>query len=290
MAKIRNIPFGYRIVNGKITVYEDEAMTVKRIFRLYCDGNSLGYIATMLTDERIRYSDATDEWNKSRISRILTNPIYLGDERYPPIVSPYVFEKSSVLKESPHSYERCTEKVCLLCAACEKRLLRRFPHNREALYCKTCGQYIHVSPNDISDRMKMLYDYLSRNAEMLIPKNHVESVCQKPDIKLYELRNMLMQSDFDQDEVLQFIVDIAKIEYNSSNVGSDILARRLKNRIERASCDVKVSVEFIQEYIDKVCVDKRGNIILHMTTGVQIYERSVIDGSHKNPEKNGESA
>lgn len=291
MKKKRNLPYGYHIVNGKIAVCDEEAIIVKRIFKLYVDGGSLGTIAKTLTTERISYSDLTTDWNKSRLSRLLENKKYIGAEGYPNIITVEMFETAMKIKSSKRATvpsDNNDKTVQLICNLCGARLHNRNANGKQFFQCNKCGYRLNVAVNEVVDRVKIIYDYLTRNAEVLIPKKHVETASQKPDIKLYELRNKLMQTDFDQDEVLQIISDIAKIEYNASDVGSDILARRLKNRIERASCDGKVSVEFIQEYIDKVFVDKRGNIILYMTTGVQISERSVIDGSHKNPEKNGE--
>lgn len=293
MKKKRNLPYGYHIVNGKIAVCDDEAIIVKRIFKSYVEGSSLGVIAKTLNAERIRYSDLTTDWNKSRLSRLLENKRYIGAEGYPDIITVKMFEIATQIKASKRTTvhaENHHKNVQLFCNICGARLHNRNSNSKQFFQCNKCGKKFYVAVDEVVERIELICDYLTRNAERLIPKDHVKAVCQKPDIKLYELRKKLMQTDFDQDEVLQIISDIAKIEYNASDVGLDILARRLRNRIERASCDGKVSAEFIQEYIDKVCVDRRGNIILYMTTGVQISERSVIDGSHENPEENGEPA
>ena len=290
MTKIRSIPFGYQIVNGVIVVNENEAKTIRRIFEMYISGCSLGDIARTLTDEMVRYSDATLDWNKSRVSRILSNSMYKGSDKLNGIVPSNVFDEVNELKMSKYCPKSVDIGYRLLCSNCETKLLTRFPYKKQVLYCKCCGEYINVSCAEISKRIGHLIDYLTCNIVLLIPRNCITVGVLKPDIKLYELKRALTHIDFSQDEVLQLISEIAKIEYNASDVGSDILAKRLRNRIERASCNGKVSVEFVQEYIDKVCVDKCGNIILYMTTGVQISERSVIDGGHKNTEENGEPA
>ena len=46
--KIRNIPFGYVLVNGEIALHRQEASAVKRIFALYLQGASLKTIADMI--------------------------------------------------------------------------------------------------------------------------------------------------------------------------------------------------------------------------------------------------
>ena len=47
--KNRYMPFGYHVVNGIITIDDDESETVKLIFTQYVSGMSLKKIAEMLT-------------------------------------------------------------------------------------------------------------------------------------------------------------------------------------------------------------------------------------------------
>lgn len=49
MRKNRNIPFGYSIVNGNITINLEEAAAVRQIFTLYIAGMSLKTIADQMT-------------------------------------------------------------------------------------------------------------------------------------------------------------------------------------------------------------------------------------------------
>ena len=49
MKKIRSLPYGYLIRNGKRVIDENEASVVRRIFREYQEGASMSEIATSLT-------------------------------------------------------------------------------------------------------------------------------------------------------------------------------------------------------------------------------------------------
>lgn len=69
---------GYRLVDGKITLVEEEAETAKRIFDLYLSGCGLQKIANTLNEEGI-YSIFGNEWHLSTVRKVLTNEKYCGD-------------------------------------------------------------------------------------------------------------------------------------------------------------------------------------------------------------------
>ena len=69
---------GYRLVDGEITLVEDEAETVKYIFDLYLAGNGLQKIANTLNEEG-RWSINGNIWRSGTIRKVLTNEKYCGD-------------------------------------------------------------------------------------------------------------------------------------------------------------------------------------------------------------------
>lgn len=89
------IPFGYRLIgNDKLIINDDEAIIIKEIFKLRSKGISYEKIGKKFN------------FNKQRISYILSNPIYIGNYRYdgkvernsinlqvPAIVSKYIWNK-----------------------------------------------------------------------------------------------------------------------------------------------------------------------------------------------------
>ena len=75
-----NAPYGYRLVDKQLEIYEPEAMVVRRIFDLYLSGHSTTEIAQMLTEEKIpRKCGDTGKWKSTKISYILGNERYIGD-------------------------------------------------------------------------------------------------------------------------------------------------------------------------------------------------------------------
>lgn len=120
MKKKRNLTFGYCISNGRIVFCEKESETVRKIFDLYLSGQPLGKIAELLTHQKVPYSDMTSEWNKSRVSRILSTEKYVGWNVYPQIISEKDFNTANSIKSSRKGAPRTDIK--LFCSECGKRM------------------------------------------------------------------------------------------------------------------------------------------------------------------------
>ncbi|MEG1686675.1 MAG: recombinase family protein [Angelakisella sp.] len=78
--RVPNFVYGYRKENGdyfNLTVNEEEAAVVRRIFQLYTQGQGQNKIALTLNAEGIRTQRGC-EWSQNAICRILKNEIYTG--------------------------------------------------------------------------------------------------------------------------------------------------------------------------------------------------------------------
>jgi hypothetical protein len=77
--------YGYKIVDGKVIVDEQEAAVVINIFNGYLSGMSLRDAAT----------NAGRPMVHSMVKRIIRNICYIGDDFYPAIVSRQTFTKAN---------------------------------------------------------------------------------------------------------------------------------------------------------------------------------------------------
>ena len=125
MAKNRVIPFGYCMKSGEITVDFTEAKAVMRIFEEYLNGSSLLQIAKLMESEKIRYSGDSDRWNKNMVKRIIENEKYLGNEKYPQIISEKFFDQANKKRVS---------KATSICSISED-----LQEIRNRTYCLECG-------------------------------------------------------------------------------------------------------------------------------------------------------
>lgn len=63
--KVRTIPYGYKVENGKTVPDEGEARIVKRIFTAYINGEGLMRIADALTEEKVPVWEGNVVWSKT---------------------------------------------------------------------------------------------------------------------------------------------------------------------------------------------------------------------------------
>ena len=103
MLKNRNIPFGYRMVNGKYTLNAPEAEAVRKIFAHYIGGKSLKTIAAEM---QIPYNMSNAVWNKNMVCRVLENEKYIGENGYPQIIAAEDFEQAARIKVERNTYRK----------------------------------------------------------------------------------------------------------------------------------------------------------------------------------------
>lgn len=84
-----HIPYGYRIYNGEVVKDENEASKIKALFNHYLDSKSMRASAKEVGIEKLH----------AAIGRILSNKKYLGNEFYPQLIEPKLFEAVQVLRE-----------------------------------------------------------------------------------------------------------------------------------------------------------------------------------------------
>ena len=100
--KNRHIPFGYRIKHGEYVPHDAEAATVRAVFASYLAGDGYTTITRALNFGIVPYSDGA-AWNKHMVKRMLENRRYVGDARYPMIITAEVFDAANALRASKPS-------------------------------------------------------------------------------------------------------------------------------------------------------------------------------------------
>lgn len=103
MLKNRSIPFGYCMVNGKYALNAPEAEAVQKIFAGYISGKSLKTIAAEM---QIPYNIGKNIWNINMVCRVLDNIKYLGNDKFPRIVSNEDFENAARIKSERNTYRK----------------------------------------------------------------------------------------------------------------------------------------------------------------------------------------
>ena len=94
-----HMPIGYKVVDGKITICEEQRKIVEQIFTDYDSGVAAGRIAQNLKGRKICNAKGKVSWTHASIGRILENPSYLGTEYYPQLIGEELFERVQCRRE-----------------------------------------------------------------------------------------------------------------------------------------------------------------------------------------------
>lgn len=157
-------PFGYRLKNGTLEVYEPEAKIVRMIFEQYLAGNSRDDIAEQVTALNVPTRDGKSKWQHSTITYILCNEKYVGDallqKKYTTDTLPYQKrrnhgEKDKFIKYGSHpaivDRETFDAVACLLKERGKKiSIIRQNNPLSQKIKCCVCGStFRHTSCNQI---------------------------------------------------------------------------------------------------------------------------------------------
>ena len=172
-----SIVFGYRVVNKKVEVNEDEANIVRYVFDQYAHGRQAKDILNELTAQGIGRRNKPFPINT--FYSILHNPKYIGIAKlsdgvytniYPPIISKELFDEVQVILEKNKRGARSKDTDYLLARKC---------------VCGYCGRNIHAETGTAHDgSVRRYYKCDGR-------KNHHD--CTKSILRKDDLEQLVLQ-------------------------------------------------------------------------------------------------
>lgn len=224
-------PYGYKVVNKKVVVDEDEAQIVRYIFSEYARGRLAINIMRELNKQGIL--NKGKPFAKTTLHRILSNEKYIGIFRhndevltniYPPIVSNDIFEFVRV-KVMKNQYGKHKEDVVYLL--------------KDKLRCGYCGHPVHSSSG--KSKSGTIIRYYRCSARTTKYGN-------KPCI-LSPIRKELME---------EVVIDVIK-DSLSKKLIDYVIDRIMKAHIERANDHsvlniLKQDLDSVQRSIDNLLI------------------------------------
>lgn len=164
-------PFGYRLVEGRLEVHEQEAEIVRSVFNSYLNGKSKDEIAREISAMGYPTRDGKEKWQYTTIDYMLKNERYMGDallqkkytpavlpfqkkrnngeqdkyyvkNSHPPIIPPEVFERARRLSQSrvlPTMFKRLEYPLSqrIRCGACGS-VFKRKPRDGKTYWVCRC--------------------------------------------------------------------------------------------------------------------------------------------------------
>ena len=165
--------FGYRRVNGKLSIDADEAPILKRMFELFIQHRRIKTVALELTCEEAKTRSGSD-FTGPTIKRLLTNDIVLGKSgELDPLISKELFEnvqnilalqKGKAKRKPAHlfaglTYCGCSGKMYVpsgshkyVCRDCKFKIHK---HDLEAIFIDQIKEH-YSKDNNASDLMTLL--------------------------------------------------------------------------------------------------------------------------------------
>ena len=290
MKKIRYIPYGYTMRNGRTVISSEEAEVIREIFKAYLGGASLKCIAEELTARQIPYTQKTATWDKARIARIINNAKYVGTEEYDPIIDEDMYEAAVSLKTARqrNTCKKENDAIALLrdlvrCDCCGHPMIRRVSTKhriRESWNCTNdeCGNRVRISDAQLLETITILINRIILNNYLLQPKPRKR---YEPDAQVTKIGNEialeLEQDDPNEDLIIQRTVEMASLIYEQSSAKLDLavsIARKLAQTMVTQE-------EFNQDYFTAlaayVTLGAQGRVVLHTKTETEV---ALDDGSN----------
>jgi hypothetical protein len=213
----RTYPIGYKLVMGEFKEDEKEAPLIRELFDMYLSGRSYKEIA-----EWISPFFPGENFDKAKIGRILKDKRYLGNEKFPCLISPEVIEEADRLRTGKAEHylgNRNTEisglKICVLCPRCRSKMKRKQSENPGKQYwtcsSSTCTAMVRKNDEDFLKELKNILSKLKREG-----LSH-EPDLVKPGYKTTMLERIIKDrirtGVLDKDETGKDILDLVRMKF-----------------------------------------------------------------------------
>ena len=273
---IRTTLYGYQVKNGKTVIHNEESDVVKKVFSLYIEGKTLNSIASMLTEEKVVYFQGEVKWNKNTINRMIENEKYMGNEVYPKIISPSLFNQAKTVKEKKScKQETHTPEVELfreisVCGKCGSRFKRvNTWGTREKWMCsKGCKCSIYIDDAILEDTVTSNLNMVITNPDLLdvvADSQYIPTIDVTKEEN--ELIRLLEQPKLNFSVVSKCILQGAKVRFDCCDYDNGELTEELKDEI--SSID-KIDYRIMKEYIKQIIIQPDGRIITVFINNAEI--------------------
>lgn len=285
MKKIRFIPYGYTIREGRTVIAHEEAQIIREIFEEYIKGASLKTIAEELTARKVPYTEKTDLWDKARIARIIDNAKYIGDEEYDPIIDESTYEDAVSMKAARqrNSVQLECEGIALLrdrvkCEACNSPMVRRITAKcriKESWTCQNpeCGKRLRIRDGDLLRKVTITMNRIIENNELLLPRRPTGPIDSPVVAGLQQQVDMELSQPYPSESyIMEKISEIAGQLYKESQAQERIAARIAQKRASMMKPQENFNGDYFSDLIDYITLSNTGRVRLYTKVGTEVAE------------------
>lgn len=273
MAKLRAIPFGYAVRDGKIIISPEDSQIVIRIFREYISGKSMHTIG-----------DETGYGN-DRIRKIICTGEYTGTERFPALIPEEMFrlaDKARIARQKGRYQipeEQKALRKMLFCRECGKNLYhggRTGNLNSWGCYSKECRNLSYKLPMEIV--MQKITDILNlviENPDFLDADSEIVKYCPDSEIirQQNEIRHMTENPQTDYERIKTELFRLAEMKFNCCTYSEipqkTAFLKSLLNGHEKLNTP---DIGLLKSCVKRISVSRSAVMEIEFINGVKISE------------------
>lgn len=260
------VQYGYRLVNRKLIVEENEANVVRYIFEEYAKGVYVEKIIQALAEKGILHHGKP--FAKNTVYNLLKNDKYTGvyhlhdavyENVYPRIISDEIFEKVRQISEKNHYGRRSTKTVYLL---------------RGKMVCGYCG-YSIIAETGTARNGTLLHYYKCRGRKQ-------KNGCQKEVVPKDTLEKLIIEAiteHLNQPEQMKRIIEgIMRAQMQDS--GNDTAITQLQYEKKKAETTIQNIMAAVEKGVVTATTTKR---LLEMEQVLSDLEQRIEIEKSKKP-------
>lgn len=278
--------YGYRFKDGILQADKEQSKFVQEIFNVYNSGIPVSKLKDNIEGLEI---------NRVKLSDMLSDRRYLGNEAFPQIINPELFEavqqrkkerRKAVGKEQPYIYHK--EQFLLgdkmKCGECGSAYhcykhgeLRRWDCSKRLVKGRVTCQNQHIQEEQIRELFMRTVKNLEKQPEQIRKITVYE---RKRNIRLqaveHEIELLKNNSDHNIDELLKLIYKRASLQYEDSDDGGaeyytnkivDLLQQHKEQPEEKT-----FNKDLFDAIIEAITIYKDGKVVFTLKNGAAMTE------------------
>ncbi len=291
----RHMPFGYKIIDGAVTIEPDKADLVRKMFNDFISGISLNQMAKALTEMKVPNANGKPSWNHGSIGKILSNCKYTGNDFYPTIIPGEVFNAANRLREEKNTrlgrnanyfvngisstYPFSGRLICGECGSIFKRYTEHHDRNKKCNWkCKryivnnrVCCKSGVVDDKQLEAGFIQIINRVMESPEMIGKRPAVNAVAESAELRRIKLQisSELGQNGLEPSEMAQLLFKRAVEQYRISQVDDfEYKTRKLKAALENCKPIKAFDEALFKSTIKSITVETTGQLRFELINGV----------------------